>query len=98
MRQLGAIWRESKYDIRKRPSEFSEPHEILRGSRCIHIGWPSSGEGFWLLAISKFEVRGMPVSLIYNAITTDEKCEMIKLLGGIFITDPKKYPFLDLAE
>lgn len=53
-----------------------------------------------MLMIHKFEVsnRRIPVSLIYNAISMDEKCEMIKLLGGFFISDPKMFPFLDIAE
>lgn len=72
----------------------------MRIKRCIYIGWPSSGEGCWVLAISKLEAseRNKPASLIFNATTMDEKCEMIKLLGGQFVTKPKKCPFLDLSE
>lgn len=97
MRQLGAIWRESKHDVHKRPSEL---HEMMRGTKSIHFGWPSDGEVLWTFAIDQFEVsnRSIPVSLIYNAITLDEKCEMIKLLGGKLLSDPKKSPILDLAE
>jgi hypothetical protein len=94
---LGAIWRESKHDIRKKSRE---PYEMLRGNKCVYFGWPSGGEGFWLLWINKFEVsnRRIPVSLIYDAISIDEKCEMIKLLRETFISDPKKFPILDLAD
>lgn len=73
---------------------------MIRGTKCIYFGWPSSGEGVWILAKDRFEVsnRRTPVTLIYNAITMDEKCEMIKLLGGRFLSDPKKSPILDLAD
>lgn len=64
------------------------------------MAWASTGEGFWLLMMYKFDVssRRIPVSLIYNAITMDEKCEMIKLRAGVLVSDPKQYPILDLPE
>ncbi|EED20559.1 conserved hypothetical protein [Talaromyces stipitatus ATCC 10500] len=95
MRQLGAKWFPDRrlYCLYSRRPASSKPHGVL------HVGWPSNG-GVWVLHIGEMEAifETEPWGIIYNALNMDERCQIIERLGGKFYPDPKRCPYLDLAD
>ncbi|KAF3394817.1 hypothetical protein DPV78_008920 [Talaromyces pinophilus] len=74
VRQLGAQWIKDWFDYPERSKLFK--------NNIIQIGWPSEGGGVWALHIMRSSSGQLPVALIYSARNMDEKCEIIRLLGG----------------
>ncbi|KAJ9149719.1 hypothetical protein NKR19_g5519 [Coniochaeta hoffmannii] len=64
----------------------------------LKIGWPSTGGGVWVLRCTVMEASERGVAAIYNAFNMDERCKIIKQLGGTFYADPKDCPYLDLDD
>ncbi|CAK46245.1 hypothetical protein CBS115989_5280 [Aspergillus niger] len=91
MRRLGATWFETDRDELEftffRTREDTDPH--------IRFGWPEDG-GVWVLNTTYGQASDLGTAIIYNANNMEERCEMIKRLGGIFYADPRNCPFLDL--
>ena len=86
MRQLGAKW--FKDDEAQR--QFSRQHE-----QRLYIGWQQSG-GVWALSLTRWESAKQGVGRIENAFTMEERCGLIKELGGAFYKDPVDCPHLDI--
>ena len=63
----------------------------------IATGWPTTG-GVWVLSTTKGEAAEKEVGVLFRAYSMDERCEVIEQLGGIFYSNPKNCPHLDLAE
>lgn len=90
LRQLGATWFSSDSD------EFYSAHKCEGwDSPRLYFGWPAEG-GVWAMSTTRDGAGSSGMGRIGNAFTMDERCEMIKRLGGTFYADPKNCPHLDL--
>lgn len=58
-------------------------------------GWPSEG-GVWVLHTTVVEATKKGTGLIHSAYNMEERCKVIKQMGGFFHADPKNCPYLDL--
>ncbi|EAA30892.3 hypothetical protein GE21DRAFT_8657 [Neurospora crassa] len=92
LRQLGAIWWKARYDY----DMMLIGGDIWRGDDpFVTTGWPATG-GVWILKTTKGDARGRGVGIIHNAYNMEERCRAIEKVGGVFYTDPKDCPDLDL--
>lgn len=94
MRRLGARWWASKQERELRSFEYSEEDES--GGRIKIFGWPSSGDGVWVLNLSMDQAWERRAGRIYNTTTMDERCRWIEKLGGTCYPEPEDCPLLDL--
>lgn len=62
----------------------------------IATGWPAGG-GVWVLSEDIFAPSRKHAGMLFNAYTMEERCNVIKKLGGTFYVNPKDCPDLDLA-
>lgn len=69
---------------------FDDETEIF-----IQVGWPTSG-GVWVLYTTVEKANEIGAGMVQNAYSMEERCDVIKQLGGIFYPDPKDCPYLDL--
>lgn len=97
VRKLGARWWESESQYYDDPYEARLLGRPARDNSVLHIGWPASG-GVWALYTDQRDATNKGYGVIYNSVTMEEQCEMIKELGGTFYQDPKDCPYLDLPE
>ncbi|KAL7934090.1 hypothetical protein V8C35DRAFT_280401 [Trichoderma chlorosporum] len=95
LRKLGARWWESEYEYRYNDRKWTGGS--ARDEGALYVGWPASG-GVWALYTDEWDALKKGYGVIYNALTMEEQCEMIKELGGTFYEDPKDCPYLDLPE
>ncbi|RAL02622.1 uncharacterized protein BO80DRAFT_351737 [Aspergillus ibericus CBS 121593] len=91
MRRLGARWI-PPYDDDFRRSVMG-PEDT---DRYIRVGWPAGG-GVWVLNITYLQAGGRGTAILYHAKDMEERCELIKRLGGEFFADPNECPHLDLS-
>ncbi|KAA8650407.1 hypothetical protein EYZ11_012261 [Aspergillus tanneri] len=92
MRQLGATWWKSEIgtDLFRREIEGPKlTDEYLR------VGWPAGG-GVWVLHTTIEVAAEKGAGLTHNAYNMEERCKVIKQMGGVFYADPKDCPYLDL--
>lgn len=61
----------------------------------IKVGWPARG-GVWVLNITVDEAFTRGVGIIYNAYDMEDRCRLIKKLGGVFFENPKDWLDIDL--
>ncbi|KAF9776651.1 hypothetical protein IL306_005152, partial [Fusarium sp. DS 682] len=92
MRQLGAKW------FRNPDHQFHAEYKYRHkepDAPLLFVGWPAGG-GVWVLhtIISQSSRKGL--GRIGNAFTMEERCDIIKQMGGTFYADPKDCPHLDL--
>ncbi|KAJ6014733.1 hypothetical protein N7540_009324 [Penicillium herquei] len=91
MRRLGATWWRTAAD------EFLEhglyPPEST--DSYLQVGWPAAG-GVWVLQTTLDNAGHIGAARIHNAHDMEERCRWIEKLGGVFYTDPKDCPYLDL--
>lgn len=84
-------WPDDIYSYRN--IEFAEPAKEL----SFEVGFPTSG-GVWFLdkGGQAWDEDTWPICLggLRNALTMDERCEVIKELGGLFCEDPQVCPEL----
>ncbi|KAL7944267.1 hypothetical protein V8C42DRAFT_326335 [Trichoderma barbatum] len=92
IRKLGARWWQYEY-----MAESTEHQYGLGAETVLYIGWPASG-GVWALHSKVWKAWKNGYGVIYNALTMEEQCEMIKEFGGTFYQDSRDCPYLDLAE
>lgn len=95
VRQLGATWWKSYYAYL-----YASLGPGQKSDQVLHVGWPTSGDGVWVLSLVRREAYDSikPYGIIYNARDMDERCRLIERFGGRFYDDPRKCPYLDLAE
>ncbi|KAJ5992963.1 hypothetical protein N7451_008687 [Penicillium sp. IBT 35674x] len=99
MRRLGPTWWKNEL------AYFHNELVILSGydgvwggmhNNYIRVGWPTGG-GVWVWQpTDEAEAREKGGAKLQNANTMDERCELIKSLGGTFYADPQNCPYLDL--
>ncbi|GLB01628.1 hypothetical protein AtubIFM57258_000037 [Aspergillus tubingensis] len=91
MRHLGAKWFETYRDELEfmffRTREDTDPY--------VSFGWPDGG-GVWVLNTTYGRASELGTAIIHNAKNMEERCELIKRLGGIFYADPSDCPYLNL--
>ena len=91
MRRLGAKWFETNRDELKfmffRTREDTDPY--------VSFGWPDGG-GVCVLNTTYGRASELGTAIIFNAKDMEERCELIKRLGGIFYADPSDCPYLNL--
>ncbi|EHK20980.1 uncharacterized protein TRIVIDRAFT_69992 [Trichoderma virens Gv29-8] len=93
MRQLGATWWRSEFHWKM--GLITESVYPNLDITFIKIGWPAGG-GVWVLNITDDEAFHRGAGIIYNAYDMEERCRMIKQLGGVFYENPKDWLDLDL--
>ncbi|KAI2466415.1 hypothetical protein F4781DRAFT_434387 [Annulohypoxylon bovei var. microspora] len=93
MRKLGAWEFESvrEYDMLK----FFTPRDLVRKTLVV-AAWPQGGEGVWVLAMCGDEAAGKGVGRVWNALSMDERCEVVEKLGGKFYQHSADCPDLKL--
>lgn len=92
MRQLGAQWFESEH------AWAESLREVYAGSseeEFIATGWPTRG-GVWVLSEDSEAASRKNAGMLFNAYNMEERCNIIEKLGGIFYSNPKDCPDLDL--
>ena len=85
LRNLGAVWWPSEGD----EVDALEERDLVEESMVVETGWPSSGDGVWVLKYDakKWKER-FGAMLLELALNMDERCQVIKELGGSFFEDP----------
>jgi hypothetical protein len=86
LRSLGARWWPSEghhVDMMIGEGDLEEEAKI------VQTGWPSSGNGVWVLKYNAKNLNARHrVQLLKLASNMDERCQVIKELGGSFFEDP----------
>ncbi|KAF4952551.1 hypothetical protein FGADI_6622 [Fusarium gaditjirri] len=90
MRQLGAKW----FQDLDGEIENQWKHDLPDSPR-LYAGWPAGG-GVWVLYTTFSQTKRKGLGRIGNALTMEERCKLIKELGGTFYAKPKDCPHLDL--
>ncbi|CAK7205705.1 hypothetical protein SEUCBS139899_008484 [Sporothrix eucalyptigena] len=90
MRRLGAVWWKTQYDyvMSRIGARWPKVPQLY-----ILVGWPAGG-GIWVFNAT--EPNGKGAGIIHNAHSMEERCKVIKRLGGTFYENPKDCPDLDL--
>lgn len=85
LRNLGAVWWPSEGDEVDALGERYLEEEAM----VIETGWPSSGNGVWVLKYDANKSKEMfGAMLLELALNMDERCQVIEELGGSFFEDP----------
>ncbi|SPN96542.1 uncharacterized protein DNG_00065 [Cephalotrichum gorgonifer] len=94
MRQLGAWYFRSVYEYDLASCGMGD--EDLNNRKVVIAAWPQSGSGVWVLVIHRWERGERGEGVVRNAFSMDERCEVVKKLGGRFYSDPKECLHLEL--
>jgi hypothetical protein len=63
--------------------------DLEKEAKVVQTGWPSSGNGVWVLKYNAKDLNArLRVQLLKLASNMDERCQVIKELGGSFFEDP----------
>ncbi|KAI0198290.1 hypothetical protein F4808DRAFT_472914 [Astrocystis sublimbata] len=99
MRQLGAWWFRSHRYYRMLACTEQGRYYLDRKQRVI-AAWPENTDkkgGVWILVLKNARAASdIPLGRLYNALSMDERCEVVKSLGGTFYSDPKACRDLEL--
>jgi hypothetical protein len=93
LRKIGGKWFSGHWDWWAKYVQMSRgmtPSEM----EALTLGWPESG-GVWVLRrVSRWgEDRGWSLR-VRNALTMQERCEAIKMSGGVFYERPEENGFV----
>ncbi|KAI1103048.1 hypothetical protein F4804DRAFT_311372 [Jackrogersella minutella] len=89
MRRLGATWWESEAAYRQKamdPDRSGEP--------VTFVGWPPGG-GVWVLRLPHEDATTRGVGRINNCSTMEERCRLIRQMGGTFFENPREGLYLE---
>ncbi|KAI6091815.1 hypothetical protein F4821DRAFT_225639 [Hypoxylon rubiginosum] len=93
MRALGA-WRfTSVYEYNT--MDFFHPG-ALDDKVLVIAAWPRNGTGVWVFETPQGQASEKGLARVWNAMDMDERCEVVKSLGGTFYEDPVQCFNLDL--
>ncbi|KAI1282376.1 hypothetical protein F5Y07DRAFT_237895 [Xylaria sp. FL0933] len=96
MRKLGARWFKSLYDYSTMP--YFEPLKFKR-IKVVVAAWPSYSPGVWVAVVRDcHEASLVGLGRVWNAVSMDERCEVVEELGGTYYADPLLCPDLHLLE
>jgi hypothetical protein len=85
LRNLGAVWRPSEEDRIYAIGERYLEEEAM----AVETGWPSSGNGVWVLKYDANKSKELFGAMLLDlTLNMDERCQVIKDLGGSFFEDP----------
>ncbi|KAF2967713.1 hypothetical protein GQX73_g5855 [Xylaria multiplex] len=93
MQKLGASWFASAYEYHT--MEFFKPGTRARETLIV-AAWPQNGPGVWVLSMRVVDAAQQGLERVWNASSMDERCEVVKMLGGRFYDDPTLCPDLKL--
>ncbi|XXG99704.1 hypothetical protein Hte_006045 [Hypoxylon texense] len=93
MRALGAWKFTSAYEFET--MEIFHPG-VLDKKVLVVSAWPPSGAGVWVLTTPMGQGYRKGLARVWNALNMDERCEVVKSLGGTFYEDPGQCPDLEL--
>lgn len=94
MRRLGATWWESEEAYFHNQISTLPEGADERTNNYIRVGWPAGG-GVWVWKTTRDEASEKGGAKLQNANSMEERCELIKMLGGVLYADPKACPYLD---
>ncbi|KAI1264382.1 hypothetical protein F5Y18DRAFT_428004 [Xylariaceae sp. FL1019] len=96
MRKLGARWFRNMYHYRMMP--HFEPLKFRR-VKVVVTAWPENDPGVWVLPLRDSDDAGSEgVGRVWNAVSMEERCEVIKRLDGTYYADPALCPDLHLLK
>ncbi|KAI2635873.1 hypothetical protein GGS26DRAFT_515175 [Hypomontagnella submonticulosa] len=84
MRRLGATWWESEGAYRRRGMDMDRSNEPV-----TFVGWPSGG-GIWVLRTTLEDASERGIGRINNCYSMDERCRLIRQMGGTFYDQPEQ--------
>ncbi|KAI4864572.1 hypothetical protein F4820DRAFT_423137 [Hypoxylon rubiginosum] len=93
MRALGAWEFTSAYEYET--MDIFHPG-MLDKKVLVVAAWPRSGAGVWVLKTPMGQGYTKGLARVWNALDMDERCEVVKSLGGTFYEDPAQCPDLEL--
>jgi len=100
VRLLGPTWWESDraYNYHLLTESWGSPDGTwnIRKNKYIRVGWPTGG-GVWVWQpTDEAEAWKKGGAKLQNANTMEERCDLIKSMGGVFYADPQDCPYLEL--
>ncbi|KAF3059604.1 hypothetical protein GL218_05122 [Daldinia childiae] len=93
MRMLGAWWFMSADEYMT--TQMLSPENLWRKTTVV-AAWPESGVGVWVVVARKSDVPYTYLAPVWNAFSMEERCDVVKKLGGRFYHDPMECPDLKL--
>ncbi|KAI1371267.1 hypothetical protein F4677DRAFT_314977 [Hypoxylon crocopeplum] len=90
MRKLGATWWESEEAYLRKamdPNKYYDP--------VVFVGWPAGG-GAWVLRTTHGDASERGVGRINNAYNMEERCRIIRQMGGTYYENPREGLDLDV--
>ncbi|KAI1125667.1 hypothetical protein F5Y10DRAFT_246555 [Nemania abortiva] len=96
MTRLGARWFKSVYDYTMMPYFAPMRHRRIK---VVVAAWPRDRPGVWVVAMRNREEAGREgLGRVWNAMSMEERCEVVEKLGGTYYADPMLCPNLHLLE
>ncbi|KAI0154657.1 hypothetical protein GGR57DRAFT_512191 [Xylariaceae sp. FL1272] len=89
-----------RFEPAKRSANTSEEDHHCAQMRKLGARWFKKNEpGVWVLAMRDSDDAGSEgVGRVWNAVSMDERCEVVERLGGTYYADPTLCPDLHLLE
>lgn len=88
MRKVGATWWADEQEWIEVQLGVREKTELE--DRVLVFGWPSSGEGAWVLRYESESEVLRDFGRVHMAVDMDERCRIMKDLGATFYADVEK--------
>ncbi|KAI1412847.1 hypothetical protein F5Y13DRAFT_43192 [Hypoxylon sp. FL1857] len=89
MRRLGATWWESEGAYRQKAMDPDKSGDLV-----TFVGWPPGG-GVWILRITHDDASARGAGRINNCYTMEERCRLIRQMGGVFYENPGEGLYLE---
>lgn len=93
MRMVGAVWwadEQEWIDVQLGLREMTEAEE-----RRLVFGWPTDGEGVWVLRYESERALPRDFGRISLAVDMDERCRVMREYGARFYDDPGRVEELE---
>ncbi|KAI1385434.1 uncharacterized protein F4822DRAFT_413020 [Hypoxylon trugodes] len=89
MRRLGATWWESEDAYRRNAMDPDKSNDPV-----TFVGWPPGG-GVWVLRTTHDDATARGIGRINNCHTMEERCRLIREMGGSFYENPREGLYLE---
>ncbi|KAI0114636.1 hypothetical protein F4776DRAFT_324513 [Hypoxylon sp. NC0597] len=89
MRRLGATWWASEAAYRQKAMDPDKSGDLV-----TFVGWPPGG-GVWVLRTTHDEASARGAGRINNCYTMEERCRLIRQMGGVFYENPREGLYLE---
>ena len=87
MRKIGASWWADEQEWVE--VQLGMRERTALESRQLVFGWPTNGEGVWVLRFNDEKQIPQDFGNISLAMNMDERCEVMKSYGATFYADPE---------